>query len=352
MKELKNRSAPITKKMLTELSPESQAHIAKIEKFMKWRKHDFAKLRRASSAHFDKLQKFMKWEEKASASSYNDFGRQFFETNQEGLHFSIPTQNWSDILDVCSWFRRNDKRGRDPRGSSTHRLGRAIWAKFFESSQSRSKETQGFILHYIGAKKMVSPFAVAIFRIAKKEDLEFFVRLGRAIEGKRREPPPDSLFSDREWLILSNYDRSAVLRLPLKYFTDLAAYCAFMYLQQKRVPTVDPLDFMAKKKLSDMYKHWRIRLGLEKPERALVQSVESSEGRLILKDISGEEVRVRVVTDLPRGRQLLQFSSLTRTAKCSSGSQCASGRNRKVRPSSALSLRSVRCSPRRRQPKP
>ncbi len=319
MKESKSPSASITRKMLAELSPELRAHIAKIEKFMKWRKKEATRLRRDRLAYIDKLRKFDEWEKRNSPTRFNG-GRQFFKTNQDEPQASITSQNWDVIFDICGWFRRNDKRGRNPRGPHTGRLGRAIWAKFFEkSSESPSKRAQDFILHYVSANKSVSPFFPAISGIAQKDDLQFFVEFGRAIEEKRRKPPPNSLFDNTEWTILSNWDRSAVMCLPLKYFIDYAAYCAVRYLLEKRVPAVDPTDAEERRKRSDMYKHWRMKLGLRKPEQALVHSVESSEGRLVLKDVCGEEVRVRLVMDLPGGRQMLQFSSPTLASKCGSG---------------------------------
>jgi hypothetical protein len=269
MKESKSPPAPITKKMLAKLPPESRAHIAKIEKFMKWRRKDAARLRRDRLAHLDKLRKFQEWEKKNFSNIRCDWGYEYFKTNQDEPRSSISSYNWDIIFDICGWFRRNDKRGQDPRGPHTGLLGRAIWAKFLEkSSESASKRAQDFILHYVSANKTVSPFFAVIFGIAQKDDLPFFVELGRAIEGKRRKPPPDSLFDDIEWTILSNWDRSPVMYLPLKYFTDHAGYCAVRYLLEKRVPAVDLLDLGTREKLSDMYKHWRLRLGLRKPKRS------------------------------------------------------------------------------------
>jgi hypothetical protein len=129
---------------------------------------------------------------------------------------------------------------------------RFFWANLMRMKTPKSRDA--FILGSLSSEKdwtSIPGLDKFLANKAKRSDRKFFIKLGRSLSGKRKDP-----FSPKEKFLLSRWDTlgsSGSEPIGLKHFTDQAA-CEFTNATTKAYHDLDA------------YRKMRKRLGL-KPEK-------------------------------------------------------------------------------------
>jgi hypothetical protein len=136
-------------------------------------------------------------------------------------------------------------------------------------------------LRLVASSRKLRPFKFIIEDLAHREHRDFFIRLGKALSGKKRKPAAP-IFQERNpvnWEICRHWKSSDMLRFPLKAFTDSAAHGALAHLLHGRYDFGD--DYKA-------YTKRRQRLNLRPDRKPKVFHVRVRNGQLELLGKGGQ----------------------------------------------------------------